>query len=321
VGLGIGGGIGPFRAGISTRGIGGGIGPISAGTGWGGGGSGCATLIGAAIIIGCIYFSAAWPFLLGTWTAVEFGAGNPSIARSVTGWIFEGVYIVALVAILVAGARERLRAQQESNRIATIERVTDELNQYKAQATHLTAVRTLSLSLTKLLGTTPTGTAGHPDAPPSESHLFSLPGIYLIEPRVQSRGGPRVPTRIECGTAVVTNRALRFVGESKSVEWRIDRVVNLTVEPEHLTFAVSNRKTISGLGGNEGQVKILAGLALWAQGLAAGTVNAAQHHFECVTVDMTRELNTIPAEVERLTEQLAELEARPQGGDITSSAA
>ncbi|MDQ5915284.1 MAG: hypothetical protein QG584_1175 [Pseudomonadota bacterium] len=95
MGIGLGGGFGPFRGGISTRGVGGGIGPLSAGTGFGSRG-GCAAVFGLLIVFGIIAFSLFWPWLLGSWLAVSAGADNPSLARDVTGWIFEAVYVLAI---------------------------------------------------------------------------------------------------------------------------------------------------------------------------------------------------------------------------------
>ncbi|KMV23316.1 hypothetical protein ACT16_06460 [Mycobacterium heckeshornense] len=51
----------------------------------------------------------AWPWWLGTWLAVQFGAGNPSTTRSVFGWLFELPWLVFLVFALVTLVR--LRAQ------------------------------------------------------------------------------------------------------------------------------------------------------------------------------------------------------------------
>lgn len=52
----------------------------------------------------CVGFLAlAWPYLLGTWLAVDvFGAENPSPERTTTGWVFEVIYLVILVSIPMA---------------------------------------------------------------------------------------------------------------------------------------------------------------------------------------------------------------------------
>ena len=48
--VGVGGGIGPFRAGVSNKGLGGGVGPVSVGTDWGG--RGCGYLVAFGLIFG-----------------------------------------------------------------------------------------------------------------------------------------------------------------------------------------------------------------------------------------------------------------------------
>src|SRR5688572_6101289 len=89
--LGIGGGIGPIRGGISTRGIGGGIGPFSAGYGFRRGGGGGGGLLSALIPLLVVMFAVFWPYLLGTWIAVELGAAQGSTAANVLGWILEAI--------------------------------------------------------------------------------------------------------------------------------------------------------------------------------------------------------------------------------------
>jgi hypothetical protein len=55
------------------------------------------------------FLAVAWPYLLGTFLAVQMGAGNPSVARTIVGWIFEFFYVAGLLAWFV-GTREA-RAQ------------------------------------------------------------------------------------------------------------------------------------------------------------------------------------------------------------------
>lgn len=121
--LGIGGGAFGFRGGISTRGIGVGFGPFSAGTSWrgrrsrGGGGSG----VGWLILAGIVLFLALWPYLLGTFIAVQCGAWNPSTTRFVVGWCFETVYVAVLAAAYVAVRYDRsIKAAEEARRMAQL---------------------------------------------------------------------------------------------------------------------------------------------------------------------------------------------------------
>ena len=48
---------------------------------------------------------AVLPYRLGTDVAVQLGAGNPSTARSVTGWIFEAVCLSVLALAVLAVMR------------------------------------------------------------------------------------------------------------------------------------------------------------------------------------------------------------------------
>lgn len=53
------------------------------------------------LLVGAGFCAVAWPYLLGTYLAVHMGAGNPSTARSVVGWIFEVLWLAFLAAALV----------------------------------------------------------------------------------------------------------------------------------------------------------------------------------------------------------------------------
>lgn len=123
--FGIGGGMFGVRGGISTRGIGVGVGPFSAGTSWRGGGSGGggggAGALAWVIAAGIVFFIAAWPFLLGTFVAVQFGAWNPSTERIVVGICFEVVYIAALVGWFFRARDQRAaRAAHEARQLAEV---------------------------------------------------------------------------------------------------------------------------------------------------------------------------------------------------------
>ena len=52
-----------------------------------------------AILLFLLFIAVAWPYLLGTWLAVQLGAGNPSTARSVTGWFLEVLWLGGLVSL------------------------------------------------------------------------------------------------------------------------------------------------------------------------------------------------------------------------------
>ncbi|WP_157931809.1 Stk1 family PASTA domain-containing Ser/Thr kinase [Mycobacteroides abscessus] len=121
--LGIGGGAFGFRGGVSTRGAGVGVGPFSAGTSWRGGRSrsGGGGGVVWVIAIGLVLFLALWPYLLGTFIAVQCGAWNPSTTRFVVGWCFEVVYIATLVAAYISSRHQGVqRAAEETQRMAAL---------------------------------------------------------------------------------------------------------------------------------------------------------------------------------------------------------
>jgi hypothetical protein len=110
---GIGGGAFGVRGGISTRGVGVCVGPLSAGTSWRGGGAGGGGFLGWLIAAGILVLIVAWPYLLGTYIAVQCGAFNPSTQRFVVGWFFEVVYVAALVTWFVMS--RVAKAQRSAN--------------------------------------------------------------------------------------------------------------------------------------------------------------------------------------------------------------
>jgi restriction system protein len=65
-------------------------------------------LVGAAVVVLAI----AWPWFLGTYLAVRFGAANPSPARTITGWVFEAAYLAFLAFIPFYMSAKRSAAQK-----------------------------------------------------------------------------------------------------------------------------------------------------------------------------------------------------------------
>jgi hypothetical protein len=112
--LGIGGGAFGVRGGISTRGFGVGVGPFSAGSSWRGRRrSGDGVFIGFVLVAVFVFLLAAWPYLLGTYLAVQAGAANPSTARSVVGWLSESLYVIGLIALFITTREKRAEAARE----------------------------------------------------------------------------------------------------------------------------------------------------------------------------------------------------------------
>lgn len=77
--------------------------------------------MGWLLVAGIFILAATWPYLLGTYIAVELGAWNPSTERFVLGWIFEVLYIAGLAALFVrVRARRAQQAADEEHRTAQL---------------------------------------------------------------------------------------------------------------------------------------------------------------------------------------------------------
>jgi hypothetical protein len=57
--------------------------------------------VAALVLLGIAFIFIAWPYYLGTWLAVQFGADNPSTARDVTGWVLEVLWLSALAFLVI----------------------------------------------------------------------------------------------------------------------------------------------------------------------------------------------------------------------------
>jgi hypothetical protein len=272
VGIGIGGGIGPFRAGVSTRGFGVGVGPISAGTGWGrrrrssAGDGVLGGLLAIALGVAIVYYLVSWPYYLGTWIAVNMGAENPSTARTVVGWVLEGLFVCA--ALWLGSAC--FMAKHRTDELARLHDALDNL-----EAARNTEARTQEIcrGIVAAIEANPQGQVLEGFGA-GERHLFTATGVALIEPRVAKRGEAPVPTEVDQGEVEFTSKAVRFHSERRKVEWRFDRMVRQYVGADRLTWAVSNRKTVSGIGGSERVVLLLRGLLIWSQESAGGPEKA-----------------------------------------------
>ena len=72
-----------------------------------------------------IWVAISWPWYVGTYLAVQAGAANPSLARTITGWVFEAPWLAFLGAFIFyrsavrSAARKRALVQAaEQERIA-----------------------------------------------------------------------------------------------------------------------------------------------------------------------------------------------------------
>ncbi|MBO0884130.1 MAG: hypothetical protein J2P17_28135 [Mycobacterium sp.] len=131
--IGIGGSMFGLRAGISNKGFGFGAGPISVGAGWPRArrrrrsvrrasnrhdDAVLGMLVVAVVLIAVAPAVIGWPYLLGTWIAVQAGAHNPSAARDVVGWILETPYLAAMFALVVLYYRASNRQRSDEIRAA-----------------------------------------------------------------------------------------------------------------------------------------------------------------------------------------------------------
>ena len=74
------------------------------------------SLMAFGIVAFVAFLAIAWPYLLGTWLAVQLGAGNPSTARSVVGWILESLWLAGLVAVPSLAWLGKKKQQDEARR-------------------------------------------------------------------------------------------------------------------------------------------------------------------------------------------------------------
>lgn len=124
---------------------------------------------------------------------------------------------------------------------------------------------------------------GRPDraVPATERLLASFEGFSLVEPRSVRRGGPRVQTRVDEGTVLITDRAVRFSGTQKSVEWRLDKILKMTVGADYMVFSVSNRQLVSGFAADALDLELVGLVVDWAAQLVdGGEVSAIRQELE-----------------------------------------
>jgi hypothetical protein len=63
----------------------------------------------------------AWPYLSGTYIAVQLGAGDPSSTRTVLGRFFQILYIAGLIAwFVLTGEKRAQQVRDEAQRFADL---------------------------------------------------------------------------------------------------------------------------------------------------------------------------------------------------------
>lgn len=73
-------------------------------------------IVGGILLL-IVFCAFAWPYFLGTWLAVQFGADNPSTAREVTGWVFEALWLGGLAFLAIGTWINKTRAEAEARRL------------------------------------------------------------------------------------------------------------------------------------------------------------------------------------------------------------
>lgn len=112
--IGIGGGLGPFRGGLSNKGFGVGVGPISVGGSWKRGRR--ASSDGTSFFYGLVFLAAAWPWFV-TYYKTD---GLPEGSRVALAWVAESAWLVLCAAVLVARvvrARDKFDAFEEGEHL------------------------------------------------------------------------------------------------------------------------------------------------------------------------------------------------------------
>jgi hypothetical protein len=237
MGIGFGGGFGPLRARVSTRGISGGVGPFSAGSGWGD----FEKFIGYVFALTGIVLLGFWPYMLGPWVARKL---DSSVTE--TSWFLELIYLLSIYEIA-----KRVMAKRKAIK-------------WEHRKKDLLIWQSIYSEITENIRKDPYGFE-HSSVPKGEKMLLrTLEDVYLVEPRVVERGAEKVQKAVAVGRVIFTDKAIRFFGQTKKVEWRVDRIESTDRGSDYLAFSVSNRKNISGIGGEEWQIQKLIGAFLWS---------------------------------------------------------
>jgi hypothetical protein len=204
-----------------------------------------------------VYFLVAWPYLLGTYLAVQLGAGHHSTTRTATGWAFEAgvVAIAAFVIARTAAASKARRAneRQARERQAAEAAAAEQSRLVQRRQDEAAALEKLQRDqgvererVLAELEAVPDGIPA-PGLTRGEQLLHRFDYGWLVEPRSAYRGEPKVATKVDDGAVLITTRGVRFLGTQKNVEWRYDRMLHMTSGVNAVEFSVSNRQLISGV--------------------------------------------------------------------------
>ena len=183
--------------------------------------AGCAPVVGIFLVLGLALLAIFWPLLLGQWIAEKLGATPNASSADALGWVFEAIYVAVLVLGYVALRRHSASVGRKREATARRETLRRSLVELDALAT---AIR-------------------------DQHWPIEYAGVWLIEPRVRVTHGPQVPTAIEEGTVRIQPCGVEFIGATKRVEWRTDRIREV-IDDGYFAFHLTSRKTVSGLAPN-----------------------------------------------------------------------
>jgi hypothetical protein len=239
----LGGRLGPFRAGVSTRGAGVGFGPLSAGSGRRRRKHGSSGGVGN-VRFGIAFLVLLWPMIFAL------------PALEVPWLVMVGLYVLV--------ARKRSRTQSAVLAVETAAVVREGL------------IRRYERSIANgkhVLACIDANPEGYLDErlKPAERLMGAFADVSLIEPRVVSPGGPRVQQAVDMGKVLVTDRGLSYFSPDKRKEWLWSQTSEMTVDKGRLMFVMKNRTTVTGIEPQNIEGLALYGAAVWGRGLAAGT--------------------------------------------------
>ncbi|MEZ0578143.1 thermonuclease family protein [Nocardioides sp. MH1] len=219
---------------------------------------GPAGCIAAVIVIAVVLLAIFWPYVVAVWLVESAGGSDDSLTARVLGSLFEAVYL-AIVAIVVIGRRYKKEAQVSSyGRSLALADVHSDIRAAEARIALLESVQ----------GVMRSGPAGEPDEriPARESLLMELRNVDLVEPRVQQRGAVPWPVAVRNGSLLVSDRAFRHVSAQGRVEWRLANIYEQSVVgTDMITWGVTNRQKVSGVGGSPAVVDAVQVLGAWAE--------------------------------------------------------
>ena len=273
MGLRLGGGLGPFRAGVSNRGVDAGIGPLSVGGRWPRAprrkssrknGSDLSGLGGGGGVIAFVALLALlWPLLLGMWIAAKFGASDDTQVN--VGLVFEAVYVALVIFYFVERHWSKRTERKRQEKLLALQEAEERVGHLQKSLGQAQLLRTR-------IAEKPTGSLVNDDPVirRGEFQLCELSDIWLVEQRSAYRGGPQIMKRTTHGSVLFTDAGIRFKAPNKTIKWKFENLIKVEQSAEYLVLKVSNRQKPSGIASDSQAVLDLA--FTWAKSASSGTL-------------------------------------------------